>query len=94
MSDWIMIKPPYVSKRTGTVVRNFGLKDNRDITMRQVSPGPGAKRAKYAKIEVIRDKGVLTSIKADDVSLGMSQEVNFVKKTKGWKRIFSAFKVL
>ena len=95
MSDWIMIKTPYVSKRTGTAVREFGLKDNRDVTMRQVSPGPGAKRAKYSRIEVIRNKGELISIKADDISLGMHQECNIVKKNKGgWKRIFSVFRAL
>lgn len=95
MSDWIMIKNPYVSKRTGTVVREFGLKDNRDITMRQVSPGPRAQHAKYAKIEVIRNKGELMSIKADDVSLGMHQECKFVRNNKGgWKRFFSVFRAL
>ena len=95
MSDWIMIAPPYVSKRTGTVVRNFGLKADRDITMTQVSPGPRAKHAKYARIEVVRNKGELMSIKADDISLGVHQECNIVKNKKGvFKKIFSAFKVL
>lgn len=95
MSDWIMIKTPYVSRKTGTVVRDFGLKDNRDITMRQVSPGPMAPHAKYSKIEVVRNKGELMSIKADDISLGMHQECKFAKNSKGgWKRLFSALKIL
>lgn len=94
MSNWIMCKTPYVSKRTGTVVRTFEDKVNRGLTMRQVSPGPRAQHAKYSKIEVVRDNGKLISMTADDVSLGMHQKVNMLKQKKGWKRIFSAFKAL
>lgn len=94
MSDWIMCKTPYVSKKTGTVVRTFEDKVNRGLKMRQVSPGPNAPSAKYAKIEVVRDNGKLISVKADDISLGGHQEVKIEKKQGVWKRILSVFRAL
>ena len=94
MSDWIMINTPIVSKRTGTVVREFGLKSDRNITMKQVSPGPNAPRAKYSRIEVVRNNGEIISTKFDDIALGAHQETKKVKVKGLWKKVISALRTL
>ena len=92
--NYSLIKGPYVSKRTGTVVKWYRNNTVRNITAKEVTVGPHAKNAKMTKSCLFFKNNQPKELVIRDLSLGANSERFFTKVEKGWKQIWSTLKPL
>lgn len=85
---WMTIKKPYISKKTGTVVKYLRDTNNPNITKKIVNVGPKATSSKIARSEVIFENSRAKELNITTLSLGEAFKFICTKTQNGWKRIF------
>lgn len=93
-SNYLLVGNPYVSKKTGTSVKHYRNKTNPNITVKEVSVGPNANRAKITKSWLFKNNNQAEKLVLRDLSLGANHEQLFSKLEKGWKLVKSSLKPL